>query len=152
MTAKEFDNLWIVLAGKDAGKAHTAIWTLSVNAEQAVPFLKARLHPVAPMDPKRLARLMSELDSENFATRQQATQELERLAEQAAPTLRQALNGKATVELRRRVEGLLVNISTQMPSSEQLRQLRSIEILEHIATTGSRQVLQALSAGRRRLV
>ena len=49
LAAKEFDALWTVLAGKDTAKANQVIWTLSADAERAIPFLKARLRPVGEL-------------------------------------------------------------------------------------------------------
>jgi len=99
LTAQECDALWTVLAGADAAKAYRAAWSLSADAVQAVPFLKARLRPIAPVDAKRLVRLVADLDSDVFEERQQAMQELEQLSEQVAPALRQALNGKIALDV-----------------------------------------------------
>jgi hypothetical protein len=147
LTPKECDALWSALSGTDAAKAYRAIWQFAADPERAIPCLQARLRPVPPVERERLARLITELDSERYAVRQQATRDLEAIGEQAIPALRQIPLGKATLEFRRRVENLLVNLRTQPPPAEQLRQLRAIEILEHVGTAEARQVLRSLAQG-----
>jgi RNA polymerase sigma factor (sigma-70 family) len=58
-------------------------------------------------DPIRLARLIADLDSASFATREKATSELERLGPAAETALREALRGEPSPEVRRRAETLL---------------------------------------------
>jgi WD40 repeat protein len=147
LTAQECAALWTVLAGEDAEKAYRAIWSLSADASQSVPFLKARLRPIAPADPQRLARLLAQLDSDVFENRQQATQELEPLAELSAPVLRHALKDRISLESRRRIENLLQTINTQSPPLDKLRQLRAIEALEQLGTAEACEMLRALAAG-----
>jgi WD40 repeat protein len=144
LTPKELDSLWTLLAGPDAAKAYQAMWRLSENEKQVVPYLAAQLRPIAPVDAKRLAGLLNDLDSAQFATRQQASQELENLAELAVPALQQALKDKGGLEFRRRAEALLTIAYSGPPQADQLRLLRSIEILERV---GAREVVQTLANG-----
>ncbi len=147
LTLKEIDDLWTLLAGADAAEAHRAIWRLNADAERVIPYLKARLRSIAPVDAKRLAGLLSDLGSDQFTVRQRASQELEKLAELAVPAMRQALNSNNSLEVRRRIESLLTINSTQPPPPEHLRLLRSIEILERAATADVRDILQTLADG-----
>ncbi len=145
---QECDASWASLAGSDAAKAYRAIWALSADPDRSVPFLKARLQPIAPLDAKRIVHLLSELKSERFVAREKATQELEKLAERAIPALRQALAENGDLEFRRRVERLLLaDAETQPPPPEQLRMLRSIETLEHAATADAQALLRSLAEG-----
>jgi hypothetical protein len=90
-----------------------------------------------------------DLDTNQFAVRESAKQELEKLGEIAAPACRKALEQKPSVEARRRLEALLEKQSRewQNPSSERLRTLRAVEVLEHIGTPEARQVLETLAKG-----
>src|SRR5258708_598738 len=54
---------------------------LAAAPEQAVPFLGQKLKPVAAPDPKLVAELIADLDNNDFAARQKATEALEKLAE-----------------------------------------------------------------------
>ena len=48
---------------------------------------------------------------------------------------------------RRRIEGFLEKLEQGIPSSKELRELRSIEVLKHIATPQARDLLKKLAAG-----
>jgi hypothetical protein len=143
----EVERLWSDLAGADGPRAHRAVWKMAAAAGQSVPFLAGRLRPVARAEDERLARLIGELDSDHFAVRRRAQQELEQLGELAEPALRRALAGRPSPEVRRRQEALLTGVEARTWPPEQLRVLRGVEVLEHIATAQARRVLQALAEG-----
>jgi RNA polymerase sigma factor (sigma-70 family) len=147
LTHQQLHELWNDLAGNNAGRAFEAIGLLSASAELAVPMLKAKLKPAAPTDQTRVSRLIAELDSDQFETRWKATEELRRLGEQAGPGLRKAQEGKLPLEARKRVEELLEGLRTAAVVPERLRELRAVEVLEHIDTLEARQVLQTLADG-----
>jgi hypothetical protein len=68
---------------------------------------KQRVPSAGPVEPQRVARLLADLDSDQFTVREQATKELEKLGEAVEPALREALNGKLSAEARRRVQQVL---------------------------------------------
>jgi hypothetical protein len=113
---------------------------------QAVPFLKARLRPAPALDLGGIDRLLADLDSDEFAVREQATRGLRQLGEGARPALRKALAGTASAEQRRRLKALLQELGG-VRSPELLRELRSVEVLEQVGTPGARQVLESLAGG-----
>jgi hypothetical protein len=147
LPARAVDALWTDLAGKDATQAFDAIRKLSASPDQAVALLKDRLRPATPADPKRLSRLVADLDSERFAVRRQAQSELEELGELAESALRKALVGDPSLEVRHRVERLLDNLTGQVPPAGRLRELRGVELLELIGSSEARQLLQTLAEG-----
>jgi hypothetical protein len=53
--------------------------------------LNEYLHPVKPVDHERLQRILADLDSDQFATREQVATELEKLGELAESELRRLL-------------------------------------------------------------
>jgi RNA polymerase sigma factor (sigma-70 family) len=144
--ADELNGLWRDLAGTDAFKAHQAVWRLAAAPEKSIPFLKAHVEPAAGVGPKQLHRLIADLDSNQFAVRAAAVQELERLGEPAAPALRQALAGSPSAELRKQAEDLLADLRL-VRSPEVLQQLRAVEVLERAGTPEARQLLEALAKG-----
>jgi WD40 repeat protein len=139
--------LWKDLASPDAENAYRASCAILTLPGRGAAFLKERLKPVPVVEPERLRRLVSDLSSERFAVRERAARELESLREQAEPILREALKGKPTLELRRRVERLLKKLKEPIPSPEVLRELRAIEVLEMAATARGRHLLENLAGG-----
>src|SRR5262249_37178392 len=112
----------------------------------AVPFLKERLQPLFQVL-VRTSQLVAELDDDRFAVRQKATQELEKMSEFGAPVLRQVLQGRPSLEVRRRVERILEQVEKRRGPdfpSDWLRVLRTIEVLEKIGNAEARQVLESL--------
>jgi WD40 repeat protein len=145
LTPRELDACWLALADEDAAKAYDAVWMLSASAEQAVPFLAKHLQPVPRPDAKVVARLIADLDSDNFNVRQRAMKELGKFGDAIAPALRRALDGKPALEIRRRVQQLLNQSRDWTP--ERLREHRAIQALEHIGTPAGRQLLETLAQG-----
>ena len=147
LTPQELKILWTNLASEDAAKAYQAIDTLTACPPQTVPLLKENLKPVARVDPQRIARLIADLDSEHFAVREQATQELETLGEQAGPALRRWLAGGPSAEGRRRAERLLARLEAPADRPVRLRELRAVEVLERVGRGEARRALEELAKG-----
>jgi hypothetical protein len=143
---QELESWWADLAGRDARKAHTAIWSLAAVPDEAVPLLLERLRPAAPIDAERVRRLVADLDSDQFQVRQHASIELRSLGEQAEPALAVALQGKPSAEQKRRIEALLSGPRAEL-SAEPLRHLRAVEVLEHCESAEAQRVLKMLATG-----
>src|SRR5262249_884086 len=138
---------WKELAGDDASKAFEAIGALASAAAQAVGFLKDNVHPAVAADAETVQRLISDLDSDQFAVRKKASAELEKIGEPAAGLLRKALEADPSTEARKRIEDVLKKTDSATPRGETLRTLRAIEVLESIGTPEAKTVLQSLSKG-----
>jgi WD40 repeat protein len=145
--ADRLEALWADLASPDAARAYQAILALTAAPARSVPLLKARLRPVPTPDPKRLARLLKDLQSPRFAVREKAMTELARLGELAEPALRKAAGEGAPLEFRRRVDQLLDKLQGVVTQPKQLRTLRAVEVLEHVGTPEAREVLRKLATG-----
>jgi WD40 repeat protein len=144
LTANELENCWVALA-RSSEQAYSVVWTLAAS-NQAVQFLKERLRPVPPVAAERVARLIAELDSDEFATRERATKELEDLEERAEAALREAAASGST-EVRWRATRLLDKLSAPILPPERLRQLRAVAALEYNGTAAARELLRALAGG-----
>jgi hypothetical protein len=94
-----------------------------------------------------MARRVAELDSDNLATREQASRELEKVGEQAEEALRRLLDGKPSVEARRRAERLLRRLATPVAEEDRLREMRALEVLERIGSAEGTRLLQTLAGG-----
>jgi hypothetical protein len=146
LEAEKLSALWADLAGADASKAYRAIQSFSSNAAQTVAFLKDHLRPAIAADAKRVARLVAELDGDQFEGREKATKELQELGEAAEPALRAALEAQPSAELRRRAQSLLTRLDPGR-SPELLHGIRAVEVLERVATPEARQLLLKLAVG-----
>lgn len=142
----DLDRLWADLASADAPRAFRAIQSLSTS-RLAVPLLAKRLQPMEASDAQRVARLLAGLENEDFAAREQATRDLMQMGELAQTALGKALVGNPSLEARRRIERLLEKLKGTVSSPERLRQLRSVEVLEHIGTLEAKQVLARCAQG-----
>jgi hypothetical protein len=94
-----------------------------------------------------LARLLADLDSKRFAARRAAAEELVRLREAALPALKQFLEGKPSLEARKRAEAILPRIVRDPASGDVLRDWRAVRVLERIGGKGARAQLEALAGG-----
>ncbi|HTU92216.1 MAG TPA: sigma-70 family RNA polymerase sigma factor [Gemmataceae bacterium] len=145
LSPRQLEACWTAMANEDAAKAYDAVWALVAAPEQAVALLQKHLPLVPRPDAKTVARLIADLDSDNFMVRQKATEELSKLGDAIAPTLRQELAGKPSLEVRRRIQQLLDQ--SRDWTTERLRDHRAIQALEHIGTNPAREVLRALAEG-----
>jgi Tol biopolymer transport system component len=140
----ELNSLWADLQSADAARAHRAVWALVSSPDKSLPFLKEHFRPRAAADPRRTAALLADLDSPHYAVRVRAAAGLAKLGAEARPALLEALRGRPSVELRRRVELLLRKLDA---SPETLRTVRAVEVLERIGTPEARRLLRALAGG-----
>jgi sugar lactone lactonase YvrE len=146
LSAEQHEAYWLDLASTDSAKGAEAVWLLVSAPKEALHVLNRRLQPVT-VDPRKIAQWIGELDSDKFAVRQQATDELAQLGSMAEPALRQILQEKPSLEVRQRVEQLLAKLEGAKLSPEQWRHVRSVEILENIGTSEARELLQKLARG-----
>jgi RNA polymerase sigma factor (sigma-70 family) len=135
LTAARLDALWAALSSEDAAKAFRAVQTLAGSPREALPYLSQRIRPVPRAPEKEIARLITDLDSEDFETRERAAKELDRLGEAALGTYDAALAADPSAEVRRRLESLKDKHDPwRAPSAERLRTLRALEALELCGT------------------
>jgi WD40 repeat protein len=146
-SAKELEELWAELCVADAASAYRAIRRLALTGPRGADFLKTRLKGDKPPDARRIAQLIADLDSDQFATREKASEELQKLGIRAEPALRRTLEGKVSAEARSRINHLLEALGTsqgQRPSAH-LLWLRAVEALEANGNNEARQVLAELA-------
>jgi hypothetical protein len=127
------------------GLALQAMYSLVLHGDDGVAWLRKKLGP--PFDLKQVPRLITDLDSPDFPTRERASLRLEQLGPLARPALEKALQQGPPPEAKRRIEPLLARLRGTEVAYE-LRQLRLIDVLEHIPTPAARALLQALAEGK----
>jgi WD40 repeat protein len=148
-TIAELDARWQALAGADAAGAYAAIGDLILGADASVIFLKSHLAAIPrpdAADMRRAERLATDLDSETFAVRQKAAEELEKMPVSSGPVLRKILAKGPGAETRRRIESLLSDFEA-LEATLRLRGSRALEVLETIATPPARNLVQELASG-----
>jgi hypothetical protein len=138
---------WAELGEESPRVGYRAIWRLAASREQALPFLADSLRAIKPLEPSRIARLIDELDSTDFETRQRASRQLEQLGELVVDDLRKALQAGPSLEQARRIRPLLVRLAGPVASGEQLRALRAVAVLEQIGGVQAQKILAELAAG-----
>jgi WD40 repeat protein len=144
---RSVEDLWNDLAGTDACVAHQAIWALVADPKRSVPFIEKNLRPAPEPDRRQLKQWLADLDSDDFAVRQQAARGLEKLEEAAESALQARLQAEPSAEVRRTVERLLARLHEPWLTGQRLRQVRAVEALEQTGTEGARQLLEALAGG-----
>ena len=144
-TPAELEGLWADLSGKDAARAYRALGRLALSPDVALPRLRACLRPAAAGYRQHLGRLVKDLDDDEFAVREKASEELAKLGADAEWALREALRGRPSAELRRRAERLLARRPALAP--ERLRELRALELLERLESPEARALLERLAQG-----
>jgi WD40 repeat protein len=145
---RELAELWERLADEDPAPAYRAVSRLVAAPRQAAALLGRRLRSPAAGDPRRLGRLIADLDDARFTVRERALAELAAVGKAAEPALRKALEGRLSAEARRRVELLVRRLGpAPLVSPEVLRVLRAVYALELLGTPEARRVLEALAGG-----
>jgi hypothetical protein len=147
--AQELEALWDLLSAGDAAGAYQAVWELTAAPRQAVQLCHDRLlrPPPAkdPQLPQRLARLIADLDADDFEKREKATLELVKLGKAAEQAVRQALDNPASLEARRRLERVLAPLQAAGLSGDMLQALRAVEVLEQVGTPEAEEVLKKVA-------
>ncbi|HUU60378.1 MAG TPA: hypothetical protein VMZ50_12595, partial [Phycisphaerae bacterium] len=104
----QVERLWDHLAAEDPDKARDAMVALIAAGDGGLEAMSGRLNAaVASVEPPKIRRLIKELDDNEAATRERASEELAGLGRLAEPALRDALAKTASPEARSRIEALL---------------------------------------------
>jgi WD40 repeat protein len=144
--ARDLEALWDGLRASDAARAFAAVCTLIEQGTEAVTFLRKKIPPVQPSDPRQFARWIAALDDPRYTVRDSATKAIADRGDAAMPALRAALKKPLSPEARRRLEFLLDPLYRE-PTSEEVLRSRAIQVLELGASSEARHLLQVWSEG-----
>lgn len=143
----EREPLWADLGDPSPIKARIAIERLLRHPAVAMALLTARFHAPATPDDPALAALVKDLDSNEFARREEAARKLREYGAKAEAALRRELAGAPTLEMKRRAESVLAALPQpvlRLPLvGEELRAIRAIELLERLGDSAAGKLLQA---------
>jgi HEAT repeat protein len=106
-----------------------------------------KVKPAAALDPKRVERLLADLDGDDFAVREAASKALAELDEQVTPYLEDTLKSTESEEVRVRVAKVLERRRGAAIFQEQLRQVRAVAVLERIGDGESKNLLKKWAGG-----
>jgi hypothetical protein len=137
--------LWERLA-EDAAGAHRALAELAASGDEAVTLLGRHLGPMRRPPEEALARLLADLDSEQFDKRQKASEELAKVIDVIRPDFERLRKGSSE-EVRRRVGELLKENDGLTLPPQTRRAVRAVAALEHIGTPAARLLLGRLAEG-----
>jgi WD40 repeat protein len=143
----ELLKLWDNLRDSDAGGAYRALWALASAGEQSAVLVSERLQSPLATDARQIGRWIADLDHPQFPVRQRATAALVQVADQAEDALRASLDRTRSAEVRQRIHRILTAALEVELTPERLREIRAIEVLEHIATPAAQQALARLARG-----
>lgn len=148
-TSQDLSALWHQLADADGEKAFRAMRRLATTPDDTVRFLTTMLPPATrAATVQQIETLIRQLDSERFAERNKAQQELERLDWQALEALRKAAQTGGTLEHTRRLTQLIGRIEGPL-SGAKLRDYRAVEVVEWIRTPAAKALLERWGRGER---
>jgi hypothetical protein len=99
----------------------------------------------APDDENQIEKLIADLDSDTFRTREQSMKALRETDKPITTYLRRGLK-TAGAEGRKRITELLAEL-TKGPTANELRQLRAIQVLELAGTPEAIAVLKEWAGG-----
>jgi hypothetical protein len=109
---------WNDLGSDDDARVARATLILASD-KGALAFIKERLRPVK-VDKKRLEALYDQLDSDEFTERQRAIEELKYLDRFIVEDLKQAVEGKFSIEVKARLKELLAKVDPPAPKKPAL--------------------------------
>src|SRR5262249_2046521 len=124
-----------------------AIVAMTHRTVETVDFLAKRLSPASDDNSRRIRDLIADLDAETFQERDKAEDELRTLGDRAEVLLHETLQKQPSPEMKSRLERLIEAIEQGTPSGQILREIRAVEILERIGTSGARSLLEKLALG-----
>ena len=145
---EELDAAWNDVASAEPLIGYRAMVRLVSAPGIALPFCSTRLIATPRFDADRVRRLMIQLDDDDFAVRERATEELGRYSESVRATLRAAQRGgKLSPEAASRVRRLLERLDGSETTPDRLRDTRMVQVLEWMATPDARSKLAELAKG-----
>ena len=142
MGEENLKKFWKALEGEDGQAASFAVGMLSRQPGESLPFLRPLLPHGPAADPKVVAKLVTDLDHDDFAVREKASTALAQMGYLAAPLLRAAAKTATAAETRGRLRALLTRLDNAANGRERNRMIRAIEILERIGSPEARAILR----------
>jgi WD40 repeat protein len=136
-----------LLGDPDAAAAQRGMNYFYQHPVEAVKLLGEKVTAGAGMSAERVEKLLADLDSDAFPTREAAAKELEAAGPSAAAALRRAAEKSVSAEVRKTAAEILAKVEGVPTRPNDLRAIRAVEVLESIGTHAAKQVLARWAAG-----
>jgi hypothetical protein len=146
-SAGTIEAAWDALTSPESSVAFKAQGRLLASPVETVKYLAGRLKPVAVVDPEHLSTFIADLDSSTFATREKASKALMKIGRPALAALRDAARAGNSAEARRRATDLVERIDAGKMSAEELRAVRTVDVLAWIGSGEAKELLSRLATG-----
>jgi WD40 repeat protein len=147
LTERELTGEWERLRDPDPAQSWPAMAKLAGAPEEAVAFLHKQVRAVPKLSEETLDRILRNLDAESFRDRAAAEAELDGLGLSAVPWAKAQVAKVESLEGKRRLQRFLARHEPADLPADVLRSLRSVEILETVATRAGRRLLRELVGG-----
>jgi hypothetical protein len=146
LSPAEMAVLWSELANANCSKANKAWHVLGAAGDNAVPWLREQIRPIAvpAADMQRVGKLVADLDSDKYPTRDLAIKELVAVGELAIVPLHRLLEMPPSAEARERAKLVLKKITEPNLTPDRQRVLQAIELLEQLNTTKATSLLEEI--------
>ena len=141
------DAAWTDLANHESAEAFKAEGCFLAAAPDAIKFLAEKIKPEEPLDKKRVQQLLADLDSDQFAERDAASKALGALGLQVKPYLEEAIKTVKSGEVQDRAKKILEGLQAARATSQQLREMRAVLVLELIGDRESKDLLSKWASG-----
>lgn len=147
----KMEELWQKLLSDDLFEAELTIWQLSAAGEELVPFLREHLDSLLkrPIDEKRVAALVKQLNDTDYRQRIAARRELTKFGELIKRELSEAAADAASTEQLYHLRQLLIALEKSPTTPTQRRDFRAMRALSRSDTPEAIEFLQELAEERR---
>jgi WD40 repeat protein len=142
-----FDEAFRLLGAADPANAQRGMEYLYRRPAEVVKQCGDRISPPIAAPAGRIAKLITDLDDEDFPVRQAAVKELEAIGGEAVSQLRVVAEKSANPEARKLAGDVIIRIDGMPSKPDDLRTLRAIEVLENIASADARSLLTKWASG-----
>jgi hypothetical protein len=146
LSEAEMSDAWLALSAEDASEVDRATAKLASAGDAAVPFIREQLKRGANVDAQAVAKLIAQLDHDDFTQRDAASRELRRMGRVTEPLLRRALDAKPSAEAKSRLEAIIAEFQPD-PSGQRKgdREAVAVSILGRIGTPAALDYLGELA-------
>jgi len=148
--ANQLAALWEDLGSAERPKVSAAAIELLAKDDRAVKFLNGKLNvrKSTPVDPKRVARLIRGLDSDEWRKREEAQKGLLAIGPVVGLFLREALQKDPSLEVKTRAETILAELAARASGSPDAHRARwGVIVLGQIASPKALAALLSLRGG-----